>query len=95
MKNIATIIIKAEGVNGRWNQKFYQPGETVVVYVNDEKIDLTEAVNSIRNSKGMFSSGRIIDAYVEIRKQIQTVKFDAMMSKANQEEAQINFINSL
>lgn len=95
MKNIAITIIKAEGVNGRWNQKFYQLCETVVVYVNNEKIDLTEAINSARNSKGMFSSGKIIEAYLEIRKQTQTAKFDAMMAKANQEEAQLNFINSL
>lgn len=66
MKNIAIIIIKAEGVNGRWNQKFYQPGESIVIYVNNEKIDVTEAVASVRDSKGMLSSGRIIDVYNEM-----------------------------
>lgn len=95
MKNIAITIIKAEGVNGRWNQKFYQPGESVVIYINNEKIDVTEAIASVRDSKGVFSSGRVIDAYNEIRKEIQTAKFDAMMAKMDMVEAQQNFINSL
>lgn len=95
MKNIAIAIIKAEGVNGRWNQKLYQPGESVVIYVNNVKIDVTDAVSMVRDSKGMFSSGRVIDAYNEIRKEIYAVKFDAMVAKLDVVEAQQNFINSL
>lgn len=96
MNSIAIKIVKLEGVNNRWNQKFYTTNDLIVtIYINNEKIDLTEMVNAERDSKGFFHSSPVVDDYNTIRKQIQSAKFDAMMAKKDTIEAQQEIINSL
>lgn len=43
----------------------------------------------------MFHASSVIDLYNEMRKEIQRVKFDAMVAKLDVVEAQQNYINSL
>jgi len=88
-------IVKKEGVEKSWNQKFYQPGESVVIYINNEKVDITEKVNQLRNSKGMFQASPVIDEYTRIRKEAYKVGLDAMIAKKDRNEAVANYISNL
>lgn len=92
---LAIEIIKMEGVEKSWNTKFYQPGEQVVIYVKNESIDITEKVNQLRDSKGMFQSSPVVDEYTRIRKEAFKAGMDAMMAKQNRNEAYANYINNL
>ena len=95
MKTLAVEIVKMEGVDKSWNTKFYQVGESVIIYINNEKIDITEQVNLLRDSKGMFESSPVIDEYNSIRKEAYKAGLDAMISKGNRNEAIENYINNL
>ena len=95
MKTLAIEIVRLEGIEKTWNQKFYQPNESVVIYINNEKIDITERVNVLRNSKGMFQSSPIIDEYNALRSQINKAGLDAFLRGENKKEAMQNYINTL
>jgi rRNA-processing protein FCF1 len=95
MKTLAIEIIKMEGVEKSWNTKFYQPGEQVVIYINNEKIDITEKVNHLRDKRGIFQASPVIDEYMRLRSEINRAGLDAYISGKDKKEAMQNYINNL
>lgn len=93
--NLAIEIIRMEGVEKSWNTKFYQPGESVVIYINNNKIDITEKVNMLRNAKGMFQASPVIDEYMRLRSEINRAGLDAFVTGKDKKEAMQNYINNL
>lgn len=95
MKNLAIEIVKLEGVEKSWNMKFYQPGSSVEIYIAGKKVDVTEQVNSIRDSNGMFQASPVIDEYIRIRTEAYRTGVEAMILKQDRNQAIENYINSL
>lgn len=54
MKNLANYIIKNMNTSESWNEKFYQPGGVVEIYIDSKKHDVTDLFNDNLNEDGMF-----------------------------------------
>lgn len=55
MKNLANYIIKNMKTSNSWNEKFYQKNDnTVEIYIDSTKHNVTELFNSNLNTDNMF-----------------------------------------
>ncbi len=80
INRIAKKAVETSGIqefSAAWNRKFYtyNNGNTVI-YINNEKIDVTKEVDELRREDGTFYSTPITDAYSKLVEELIDLRYD-------------------
>ena len=67
MKNLVKYITTKSETTDSWNEKFYQNSDnTVDIYIDNTKHDITDLFNSCLASDGMFHRSNIDEIYTNV-----------------------------
>jgi len=77
MKNLANYIIENMKTSESWNEKFYQNNDnTVTIFVDNNKIDVTELFNSNLNKKGQFVRSEFNEVFAQMQNEMIEKELD-------------------
>jgi hypothetical protein len=77
MKNLASYIIENMKTSESWNEKIYQNNDnTVTIFVDDNKLDVTELFNSNLNKKGQFVRSEFNEVFAPMQNEMIEKELD-------------------